>query len=231
MVLEEGDIVLCTVEKIVGTVVVVKIDKENQEANIVFSEIAPGRIRNIRDYVVPKKRIACKVLRIKNGNIDLSLRRVTQKEKKEALETENQEKSYSSILKSVLKEKAEEIIKQIDDLSEFLKEAKTDSKKLEKLVGKEDCENILKILNSQKSKKSVVKKTISLTSTAPNGLEIIKNLFRNLKDIKVKYLSAGNYSLEKESDNPKEADNSLREFISELESKSKAENFSLVVKS
>ena len=111
--LEEGDIVLCIVEKIVGTVVFVKI-ADDGEGSITMSEIAPGRIRNLRDYVVPKKKIVCKVLRIsRNGNIDLSLRRVTQKEKKEVLEQDKQEKSYKSILKSVLKEKTDEIIEKI----------------------------------------------------------------------------------------------------------------------
>src|SRR4030065_438102 len=97
--LEVGDIVLCTVDRIVGTVVFVKIPSENREieGSILMSEIAPGRIRNIRDYVVPKKKIACKVLRISpQGNTELSLRRVSQKEKKEVIEQEKQEKSYIS---------------------------------------------------------------------------------------------------------------------------------------
>ena len=81
MELEVGDLVMCTVDRIVGTVVFVKIDGYG-EGGIIMSEIAPGRIRNLRDYVVPKKRIACKVLRISGNRIDLSLRRVTPKEKK-----------------------------------------------------------------------------------------------------------------------------------------------------
>ena len=77
MELEEGDVVLCTVERIVGTIVFVRI-KGDGEGSITMSEIAPGRIRNLRDYVVPKKKIVCKVLRISpNRNTDLSLRRVT----------------------------------------------------------------------------------------------------------------------------------------------------------
>ncbi len=235
MAIEEGDIVLCTVERIVGTVVFVKIESNGKEAegSIVFSEIAPGRIRNIRDYVVPKKKIVCKVLRIlKNRNIDLSLRRVTQKEKKEVLEAAKQEKSYTSILKSVLKEKAEDVIKKIKEetgMAEFLDEAKENPKKLEKLVGKKDSKRILEILKSQKQKKTVVKKRISVKSTASDGLQVIKNLFGNLKDIKVKYISAGNYSIEKESENPKQADNALKEVIADIEKKSGKNNFSFSV--
>jgi len=56
MALEEGEIVLCTVDRIVGTVVFVKIDGEEKNGSIILSEIAPGRIRNLREYVIPKKR-------------------------------------------------------------------------------------------------------------------------------------------------------------------------------
>ena len=72
MELEVGDIVLCTVDRIVGTLVFVTMQNKS-EGSIVISEIAPGRIRNLREYVVPKKRIVCKVLRILENRIDLSL--------------------------------------------------------------------------------------------------------------------------------------------------------------
>ncbi len=82
---------MCTVDKIAGTVVFVTIDG-NGQGSIVLSEIAPGRIRNLRNYVVPKKRIICKVLKISRDYVALSLRRVTQKERKELLNQYKQEK-------------------------------------------------------------------------------------------------------------------------------------------
>ena len=90
--LEVGDVVLCTVDRIVGTIVFVKIDGK-REGSIILSEIAPGRIRNLRDYVVPKKKIICKILRITGDRIHLSLRRVTPKEQKEIREQYKSEKS------------------------------------------------------------------------------------------------------------------------------------------
>ena len=56
MALEEGEIIFCTVNKIVGTTVFVSIDG-NGDGSLSFSEVAAGRIRNIRDYIVPKKKI------------------------------------------------------------------------------------------------------------------------------------------------------------------------------
>lgn len=224
--MEIGDLVLCTVDRIVGTVVFVKIhrQKNETEGSIVFSEVAPGRIRNIRDYIVPKKKIVCKILRISNNNIDLSLRRVTQKERKEVLEEESLEKSYVSILKSVLKEKAEELIKKINEeenLTDFLEESKTDSAKLEKIVGKENSEKIIEILNSQKKKISKIKKEINLTTTKPNGITLIKKILSNFKDFEVKYLGAGKYFIESESEDIKSADKKIREKIDEAEKEAK----------
>lgn len=222
--LEVGDIVLCTVDKIVGTVVSVKIDG-NGDGNIVMSEIAPGRIRNIRDYVVPKKKIVCKVLRISaQGNVDLSLRRVTQKEKKEVLEQDKQEKSYISILRSVLGEQTDEIINKIsekDKIFSFLEEAKINSSELEKFAGKENAKKILDILNTQKRKKTTVKKEIHLTAAKPDGIKLIKKILENLKGITIKYISAGRYSLEIESEDAKIADKKLRETINSVEKESK----------
>ncbi len=228
MELEEGDVVLCTVDRIVGTIVFVHIE-DNGEGSIIVSEIAPGRIRNLRNYVVPKKKIVCKILRISGKHIDLSLRRVTLKEKTEVLEKAKQEKSYVSILKSVLKENTDKIIKEIltqDNLFSFLEEAKENPNQLEKLVGKDNSGKILEILKTQKPKKVVIKKEFSLTTTEPNGLEKIKTTLKNAKDVDVKYIAAGKYSIKTESENAKEADNKLKGIINEIEKEAKQKNIS-----
>ena len=226
---------MCTVDRIVGTIVFVKIalNGKEVEGSIVTSEIAPGRIRNLRDYVVPKKKIVCKVLRVSGDRIDLSLRRVTLKEQKEIKEQYKQEKSYKSILKSVLEKKAEKIIREMakeESLYDFLQEAKENPKKLEKLVGKTNSKKILDIINSQKQKKIIVKKEIHLTSMKSNGLELIKNIFGIAEEADIRYISAGRYALQIESDNPKTADNKLKEIINEIEKRAKKEDIGFSVK-
>ena len=224
---------LCTVDRIAGTIVFVNIDRHG-EGNIIISEIAPGRIRNLRDYVVPKKKIVCKVLRIsQNKNVDLSLRRVTQKEKKEVLEQYKQEKSYKSVLKSILGEKSESIIKQIEEeerLFDFLQEAKENSKNLEKIAGKESAKKILNIIKTQTQKIAILKKEINLTTKNPDGLKLIKELLGNLKEVEIKYISAGKYSIKIEKDDIKTADNRLKEILNDLEEKAKKQDLEFSVK-
>jgi translation initiation factor 2 subunit 1 len=232
MELEVGDIVLCTVDRIEKTIVFVNIDG-NGEGSIVTSEIAPGRIRNIRDYVVPKKKIVCKVLRISGNRVDLSLRRVTQKEKKEVMDHHNQERSYISILKSVLGKKSEKIIEDIqkkEKLFDFIEELKKDETKLEKIVEKEDAKKILDIINKQKTKKTNIKKEFMLKSTKSNGLELIKNVLGDIKEAKIRYISAGKYGIETESTDLKKADNKLKEIIEKISEKAKKQGMEFQIK-
>ena len=216
--------VLCTVDRIAGTVVFVKIEGEEREGSIILSEIAPGRIRNLREYVIPKKKIACKVLKTSGGTISLSLRRVTLKEKKEVMDENNQERSYMSILKSVLKEKSTEIIDKITKegkLYDFFEETRKNPKKLEDLIGKEDAKKILNIVLEQKKKITIIKRTISLKTQEPNGIYLLKNVLENPEEIEVKYLSAGKYSLKIETDDGKKGDQKLKMFLDGVEKKAK----------
>ena len=80
--MEEGDLILCKVKKVTNTITFVEMPDGN-EGTIISSEIAAGRIKLMRQYVVPNKQIVCKILRIENGNVHLSLRRVNSKEEKE----------------------------------------------------------------------------------------------------------------------------------------------------
>ncbi len=224
---EPGDILICTVEKIVGTTVFVEIEGTKTRGTIILSEIAAGRIRNLRDYVVPKKTIICKVLRILKDHIELSLRRVNQKEQKEILEKRKVEKGYEKILKSILEEKTKEILERIKEktpIQEFLEKSKEDSSELKKLVGKENSDKIVEILKKQKEKVVFLKKEIKLNSASPNGLRIIKKILPENKEVLIKYLAAGKYSLKSEGKNLKEADQKIKELIEKIEKNSKKEN-------
>jgi translation initiation factor 2 subunit 1 len=235
MELEVGDVVLCTVERIEKTIVFVKIEGlgKRLEGSIIMSEVAPGRIRNIRDYVVPKKKIVCKILRISGDRIDLSLRRVTQKEKKEVMEQYKQVKSYINILKSIVGEKeADEKLKEIqkeERIYDFFEESKENPKKFEKLIGKKNAEKVLTILKTQKKKKAVLKKEFSLKTSDPQGLKLIKEIL-DVKDAEIKYISAGKYSIKTESEDIKEADNKLRKILDDISKKAKKHKMSFQVK-
>lgn len=237
--LDAGDFVLCTVERIAGTVVFVKIEgdiaskAEAVEGSIVLSEIAPGRIRNLREYVVPNKKIVCKVLRVSKDRIDLSLRRVTKKEEKEVKERYQKEQNSINILKGILGESSGKIIQEISkdkSVYDFLQEAKENSTELEKLAGKENSKRILDAVSSQKKKIFQIKKEITLHSAEPDGVDLIKKLLNSAKNAEIKYISAGRYSIKTESKDPKFADNEIKKIIESIEENARQKGAVFAVK-
>lgn len=225
---QEEELVLCVVERIENDVVLVKTIKDNLKGTITFPEVAPGRIKNIRAHVVPNKIIVCKVLGVFPDHLNLSLRRVTTKEKNEILEKYKREKDYENALKSLLKEKAEkitnEIKKDFKELAAFFKKAEEDEKTLEKYIPKELEEDFKKILHKKK-KVAEIKKIINLICLNENGIERIKKILKIEKEnVSIKYIAAGKYLLSITSDDFKKAEFILRELEKELEKKAKKEN-------
>ncbi len=231
--LEEGQIVLCTVTKIIGTIVFVSIDDYHLEGTITFSEIAPGRIRNIRDYASPGRKIVCKVLKKSQNGIHLSLRRVKLKEKNELMEELKRERSFSSMLKTVVKEGAEGIITKIKEgeglLSHFIEELKKDAKLLEKYVLKEEAKKIAEILSEKKEKETVLKKGFSLSNKSQSGILAVKKVIKEAisqsecNDCEISYIAAGKYLIKIKTKNLKQADTNLKKIIENLEIISKKE--------
>src|SRR3990167_7202212 len=97
---EEGDLVLCTVSSVQFHSVFVDMDEFSRGGMIHISEVSPGRIRNIRDFVNEGKKIVCKVLRIneEKGYIDLSLRRVNASEKRRKIDEIKRQQNVEKII-------------------------------------------------------------------------------------------------------------------------------------
>jgi translation initiation factor 2 alpha subunit (eIF-2alpha) len=229
MAYQEGDLVLCTVDKIEQTTVFVKLPT-GEQGTIITSEIAPGRIKNIREYVVPNKKIVCKILKISGNNIELSLRRVSVKERTEIMDKYKQEQSSKSALNQILKENykkiEEEILKDFPSLFDFLLKAKDTPEVLEKYIPKQFHEAINK-LTQKKHKDVEVKKIIKLRCFKEDGIKRIKAVLTLSKDepkekkIILSYLAAGSVLATSTAPNYKEANTNLEALTKKVEQKSK----------
>ena len=222
--MKEGDLVLCTVETIDGTTVFVNLPT-GEKGTIITSEIAAGRIRNIRAYVVPKKKIVCKILRIKGNHIDLSLRRVNAKEKKQVMQKYKQEQTAKSAIHSILKEQAEEtekkILKDFKDLTSFFSEAKEKKELVTKYIPQKFQEQINKI--TQKKQKAIeAKKIIKLKCLESDGVKKIKQILTtNNKEAKITYLSAGKFQINLKAPDYKKANQELDQILKKVEKSAK----------
>jgi translation initiation factor 2 alpha subunit (eIF-2alpha) len=229
MELEEDQIVLCTVDKVIGTTVFVKIN-DTQEATITTSEIAPGRIRNLRDYVAPGKKIVCKVLSTK-PSIHLSLRRVKKNERKELLDYVDREKAYTAILNTVFgKENSPQLKEKITEdysLIDFFDGIKNDKSLLLKYMDKENAEKIIKILESKKEKAKETKQIIKLSSKENNGIVIVKKIIEEAcqnSKCNVNYIAAGKYSFGLLGEDFKDLKTQMNKILEIIEHRAKKQN-------
>lgn len=229
---EVNEIILGTVNTVKVTSVFVKLKDYPLEGVINFSEVAPGRIRNIRDYVRPGQQIAVKVLRIdiSKKHVDLSLRRVSNKEKKLAMESERKEKELIALLSLVIKDptKIQGFVENIKEfgISDFFEEAlkKEDvSLKVLKEAGLAEKEALLllqRIKDKIKTKKVFVKSKINLKCTESDGIERIKKVL-NVDSGNISYISAPEYVLSIEDNDYKSANKKMDMLIQELEKRAK----------
>ncbi len=220
--IKEDDIVMCTVRKIEGTTVFVDID-EDGPGTIVMSEIAAGRIRNIRDYVTVGKKIVCKVLKAAKAQIELSLRRVTAKEKEEIKDKYEKERNLFSMLKSSTKN-PEEILKKIKqeyEARDFLEEAKINPEITEKFFPKAEAQAFTKILSEKKEKEKIVKKTISIKSLSSSGINDIKEALQLPKNVEIRYLGSSKFSISSKGKDFKEANHQVQTALEQIKSRAK----------
>jgi len=84
---EMGSYVMCTVSEIFPYGAMVKLDEYDLEGMIPIREISSSWVKNIRNHVKENQKVVCKVLRVDEvkRHIDLSLRKVTQKQQKAAV--------------------------------------------------------------------------------------------------------------------------------------------------
>jgi len=233
---EEGELVFCTVTNVQYNSVFVKIEEYGRQGLIHISEISPGRIRNIRDFVKEGKMIVCKIIKIdrSRGNIDLSLRRVTAIQKRKKTDERKQEQKAEKIVESlanqvkkpveqVYKDLATIILPKYEMLQYCFEDVVENHISLLKLGVPKDYAGILEELVKEKikPKKVIVSGTINLISYAENGVEVVKNALLNAckvhENVKISYLGAGSHSIEVEAKEYKEAEKILKEALDAIE--------------
>ncbi len=231
MNIREDDLVLCIVKRIEKTIVFLDIDGYGS-GSMALSEVSPGRIRNIREFVSLNKKVVCKVLRIKDGQIELSLRRVSTKERDLVLDKYKKENTLTAILRIILKEKTEEVLEEIKkeyDLGEFFDAVKENSKIIEKFVSKTEAEALAKLFVEKKEKEKEIKKEIIVRTQETGGLTHIKQVL-NTKDAEIHYLGSSRFSITVKGKNFKAGNTKLENIFKEMKDQAKALKVEFAVK-
>ncbi len=225
---EEDELVLCTVTNMFHHGVFVNVDEYGRSGMIHISEVSPGRIRNIRDFVKEDKKVVCKVLRIdsERGHIDLSLRRVNERQKKEKINEIKQEQKAEKIIEFAAKKLDKDFKKLYDEVSSKIfekyellhlcfEEIVKGEVSLEKLgIDKKIAEFLTESVKERMKPTEVfVQGKLELKSYSPDGVETIKSALNEALDkegkIVVLYEGAGKYKIKATANEYKEAESIL----------------------
>ncbi|HLD06925.1 MAG TPA: S1 RNA-binding domain-containing protein [Candidatus Nanoarchaeia archaeon] len=209
---EEDELVLCTITKIQMNSVFVHLDEYGCGGMIHISEVSPGRIRNIREHVKEGKKVVCKVLRVntERGHIDLSLRRVTQSERRQKSEELKMELKARKIVEMIAvqlkqdKRALEEMIvaaaakkyKSLHHLFQAIGKGEASAAKLQ--LPKDVASAVDELVTVRmKPAEVVIKRRFIIQSYGPEGVEDIKAALQKAVQlnsaVRISYEGAGRY--------------------------------------
>lgn len=231
---EVGDFVIATIERITDYGAYVYLDEYGKEGLLHISEVASGWIRNIRHFVREGQKVVLKVLRVdaEKRHVDLSLRRVTKRDKREKLLSWKKDRKADTLLRSAsekLKIPYKEIYQKAGALIEHefggvyegLEKAAKEG--VEVLLGigvpRDMAETIAEIAKEKIRLPMVkVKGTLKLQCTKPKGVAIIREALLSAQEIgkppgarvRVYLVAPPRYRIEVSAEEYKEAERILQ---------------------
>ena len=233
---EEGDIVLATVVRVEQHAVFVKLaEYDNVEGLIHISEVSKSWVKNIKTHFRDNQKVVCKILDVKNPEyVHASIRRVSDYDKRAKWDQIKRKKRIENIIEIIAKKakkKPDEVYAELQPLEEKYGEiyfAFEESKKIGLTFFKDlsigaavwgvvDKNIALPIVEVQGN--------LSLSSTAKDGIEKIKELLKGV-DAEVLYLGAPNYRISVKDNDYKQAEKKLSKIVDGIKSKiGKTESF------
>ena len=234
---EQGEIVLATISKVMDHGAYVTLDEyDDIQGFLHISEIAPGWIRSVNRFVKDgeKKVLLVKKVNPNRGDIDLSLKQVSNDQKKQKLKEVKKFEKGKTLLQNV-QEKAKLSDEEIEKLEDsiyskfdsvydaFIEIGRNGIDTIKDLkLTKKTATTIEEICSKIKLPSVEIRGIMEITSDKSNGVEIIKKTLLDVtkKDstIDITYLGAPKYRLSITSEDFKSAEKRLKPIISDIQS-------------
>lgn len=197
---EVGDLVIATVAKVVDYGAYVSLDEFNAAEGLIhISEISTTWVKNIRVHVREGQKLVLKVLRVnrQRGQVDLSLRRVSGREKTDKMLEWKKVKKADSIIKGAAERlKADEettnkvrsaIYEQFDNPYDIFEEAIEEGEEIFTKLGfsPEWAKTLTEIARSKvKLERARVRATLELSCAKSDGIEAIRGALKSAKKVR-----------------------------------------------
>ncbi|HPQ75986.1 MAG TPA: translation initiation factor IF-2 subunit alpha [Methanoregulaceae archaeon] len=225
---QTGELVVCTVRDVKDFAAFVALDEyPGREGLIPISEIATGWIKYIRDHVREGQKVVCKVLHVdtSRGHIDLSLKDVNEHQRREKIrEWKNESKAakwigFAAKTAGVPDEEIENAVYQkYGDLYSIFEDIVTRGDSAFQKTGLSDPvkEALVTVAHENvKVPRVTVSGNLVLTSTKPDGVNIIRRALRSAEpkiqdvDIELTYLGAPLYRIKVTAPDYKKAEKAI----------------------
>jgi len=231
-----GEIVIGTVTRVLDFGAFVSLDEyENKEGMVHISEVASGWIKDIREHVKKGQKVVCKVLSVnpKRGHIDLSIKDVNERQRKEKIREWKNEMSafkWLEIVADELKMSREEVkkigkklLKEYDSVYSAFEEAVKDGhENLAKIVGEEFAKKMVEIARENLRPKNVkIRGYFEIKFLQSDGVERIRKVFQELNvdddvSFEIYYMGAPKYRLVVEGEDYKTVENALKKITTSV---------------
>jgi len=230
------ELVLCTVSKVFAQGAFVKMDEySGKEGMVHLSEVASGWIKNIRDHVRESQKVVCKVLGVdmKRQHVDLSMRRVKDGERRWKAQRVKLNQRAEKLLEMAAAKLGKNLDQAYDevgftiqerfgDLHSAMETAAKDASSLSGIIDEAWASAIGEIAKTSILSPSYkVSGYVSLSSLAPNGVEVIRSAMINARDsvrdentnIEIYYVGAPRYRIDVTAQSYKVAENGMQRAV------------------
>lgn len=213
---ELDEFVIATVRKILPYGAFCTLDEYgDREAFIHISEVASRWIKNIHEFLKEGQKVVARVFRIvpEKNQIDLSLKRVSDIDRRRKIESYRKEKRAAKLFElvakrlgkteaQVLKDMGDELVEKFGNLYSAFEEAVMSECSLDSIKAPAEWKSVFKEVAAQNIKKPRVRitGTLTLTCSDAEGIEVIKSILRSStegldveEEARITYLGAPRY--------------------------------------
>jgi len=250
---EKDELVIATIRKIFPYGAFCSLDEyDNKEAFVHISEVASRWVKNIHEFLKENQKVVARVHNFlpEKNQIDLSMRRVSEAEKKLKLEEVKRKKRAASLLVVLAKRLKKDpkvfsnqmtpiLEKEFGEVMDAFEQISAEPEESLKIINlPEETTHALRELATQNVKKPKVQisKILEISCPKPDGVDIIKrvlNLFESTQPKKIgvciTYLGAPKYKLSITADDYKTAEKTVSAMVEQASDDLKKSRGSITV--
>lgn len=227
----EGELVICTITKINPNSAFAVMEEYGKEGMIHISEVAPGWVRDIRQYLKVGQSGVAKVLRTEGGVISLSIKRVDENQRNQKTKEHNLEQRAEKMLEIAAQrlgltlEKAYEeagflLQEKFGSVYEGFRVSITNPDSLRKRGVPDKWVDVIKEIaeKSIEQKEFEFRARLAIKTYKPDGINIIKEILKKAKSsgLDVRYIAAPEYLVKYKTKNAKKGEKYFVERLEEI---------------